>query len=65
LPGTQLPRGISQLSVKRRTYNATTGRWAPEQAAAGVAISAGSGGKILVQLQQVQRKALTIVEIQP
>jgi hypothetical protein len=65
LPGNQLARGISQLSVTRRTYDQNTGRWNPEQAAAGVVISSGSGGKILVQLQQVQRKALTIVEIQP
>jgi hypothetical protein len=65
LPGSQLPHGLSQLSIKRRTYNASTGRWATEQLATGVAISPGPSGKVLVQLQQVQRKALTIVEIQP
>jgi hypothetical protein len=65
LPGSQLPLGLSQLSTKRRTYNANTGRWAPEQLATGIAISPGPSGKVLVQLQQVQRKALTIMEIQP
>jgi hypothetical protein len=65
LPGSQLPRGINQLSIKRRTYNANTRYWAPEQFATGVAISLGQDGKVLVHFQQVQRKALTIVEIHP
>jgi hypothetical protein len=65
LPGDQLPRGISQLSIKRRTYDETTGRWSPEQPATGVAFNAGPNGKILVHFQQVYRKALSIVEVRP
>ena len=65
LPAGQLPRGVTQLSVMRRTYNEATGRWAPEQPATGIAVNAGPLGKVLVQLQQVQRKALTIVAIRP
>ncbi len=65
LPGGQLPRGISQLSIKRRAYNQSAGRWDAEQPATGVAIGAGPNGLALIHLLQVQRKALTIVEIQP
>ena len=65
LPGSQLPRGVSQLLIKRRTYNENSGRWASEQFVTGVVIRPGPNGKILVPFQQVQRKALTIVEIQP
>lgn len=65
LPGSQLPRGISQLSIKRRAYNPSAGRWNDEQPATGVAVGAGSNGNALIHLQQVQRKALTVVEVQP
>ena len=56
-PGVQLP------IVKRQIYNETTHRWDPEQVATDVTRSR-SGGSVLVYLQN-QRKALTIVEIQP
>ncbi|HKQ73372.1 MAG TPA: hypothetical protein VJ810_06585 [Blastocatellia bacterium] len=65
LPGSQLQRGISQLSFKRRAYNQGAGRWDAEQPATGVAVTSGSNGRVLIHLQQVQRKALTVVEIQP
>jgi hypothetical protein len=65
LPAYQLPHGIGQLVIKRRTYNQNTGRWGAEQSGAGVAVVPGSNGWVLVHLQQVQRKALTIVEILP
>jgi len=65
LPGAQLPHGIGQLAIKRRAYNTNTGRWGSEQPATGVAVVTGSNGMGLVHLQQVQRKALTIVEIRP
>ena len=62
LPGTpvQLPL------VKRRTYNQVTGRWAQEEVATDVTPTRGpSGGSVLVQLNQIQQKALIIVEIRP
>lgn len=60
LPGTPVQVPL----VKRRIYNQTTGRWAPEQVANGVNFTR-TGGSVLVELNQIQQKALTIVEIQP
>jgi hypothetical protein len=65
LPSAQLPHGIGQLEIKRRTYYQNTGRWGPEQPATGVAVVPGSNGRVLVHLQQVLKKALTIIEIHP
>lgn len=61
----ELPGGQSPLAITRRKYNALTARWGPERVVTGVPVSAGPDGKVRVQFADVERKALTIVEVRP